>query len=315
MAISVQFRRGTAAYWTLTNPILAEGELGLETDTKKFKLGDGSTDWVMLDYMPTKGDQGIPGPVGKNFRFAKIYVSVAALLADIAPTNILVDEFAIISSSSADPDNGRVYVWDGTSYSFVVDIAGMDSTVPGPPGTSDHLVLSNVGTLTHDALEIAVGEKQATLVSGTSLKTINGESLLGAGNIALAGGSSSVARYDVGGGSYVVATGAGVALTKAGNLATLTAPAGVTVLSMSVHFTGTEVGTNTFIQIDFGIDQGAGLNSDYTNCVYPQWQAMADVAGNRSMKTGAAATFNVNSHTLNVVNLTASQAVWVNLSF
>jgi hypothetical protein len=46
----IQFRRGTAAEWTSANPTLAVGELGFETDTTKFKIGDGSTAWTSLAY-------------------------------------------------------------------------------------------------------------------------------------------------------------------------------------------------------------------------------------------------------------------------
>jgi hypothetical protein len=46
----IQVRRGTAATWTSTNPTLAAGEMGLETDTGKFKLGNGSTAWASLTY-------------------------------------------------------------------------------------------------------------------------------------------------------------------------------------------------------------------------------------------------------------------------
>ena len=51
-----QFRRDTAANWTAANPTLASGELALETDTAKFKIGDGATAWSSLAY------GGIAGP-------------------------------------------------------------------------------------------------------------------------------------------------------------------------------------------------------------------------------------------------------------
>lgn len=47
---TIQFRRGTAAQWTAANPILAAGELGYETDTKDYKIGDGTTLWASLTY-------------------------------------------------------------------------------------------------------------------------------------------------------------------------------------------------------------------------------------------------------------------------
>ena len=50
MAIKIQLRRDTAANWTSNNPTLDSGELGVETDTGLFKIGDNSTAWTSLDY-------------------------------------------------------------------------------------------------------------------------------------------------------------------------------------------------------------------------------------------------------------------------
>jgi hypothetical protein len=49
----IQVRRGTAAQWTSTNPTLASGEQGFETDTNKMKIGNGSTAWNSLSYAIT----------------------------------------------------------------------------------------------------------------------------------------------------------------------------------------------------------------------------------------------------------------------
>jgi hypothetical protein len=46
----IQVRRSTAATWTSTNPTLAAGEMGFETDTGKFKIGTGSSAWSALSY-------------------------------------------------------------------------------------------------------------------------------------------------------------------------------------------------------------------------------------------------------------------------
>lgn len=62
MAIKVQLRRGTATEWSTTNPLLAEGELGLELDTGKFKIGNGLQNWNALVY--ASGIQGPTGPAG-----------------------------------------------------------------------------------------------------------------------------------------------------------------------------------------------------------------------------------------------------------
>jgi len=48
--IQFQFRRGLASEWTSANPVLAAGEMGIETDTHKAKIGDGTTHWRLLPY-------------------------------------------------------------------------------------------------------------------------------------------------------------------------------------------------------------------------------------------------------------------------
>lgn len=50
MAVNIQLRRGNASEWTSANPVLMEGELGLELDTGKYKIGNGSTAWNSLSY-------------------------------------------------------------------------------------------------------------------------------------------------------------------------------------------------------------------------------------------------------------------------
>lgn len=50
MTAIIQVRRGTAAAWTSANTVLSAGEMGFETDTKKIKVGDGSTSWISLEY-------------------------------------------------------------------------------------------------------------------------------------------------------------------------------------------------------------------------------------------------------------------------
>ena len=50
MAVQIQLRRDTASNWTSANPTLAAGEFAIETDTDKYKIGDGSTAWTSLDY-------------------------------------------------------------------------------------------------------------------------------------------------------------------------------------------------------------------------------------------------------------------------
>jgi hypothetical protein len=65
VATRIQLRRGIASSWTSSNPILASGEVGIETDTNKIKIGDGSSNWAALNY------------------FADVYAASASIIAYI----------------------------------------------------------------------------------------------------------------------------------------------------------------------------------------------------------------------------------------
>jgi hypothetical protein len=58
MATRMQQRRGTAQQWTTADPILAAGEIGFETDTNQFKMGDGVNLWSALSYFKNLEDLG-----------------------------------------------------------------------------------------------------------------------------------------------------------------------------------------------------------------------------------------------------------------
>ena len=64
MPVLIQFRRDTAANWTAANTTLAQGEMGIETDTNLFKIGNGSTAWNSLAYGGIQGIQGVQGTTG-----------------------------------------------------------------------------------------------------------------------------------------------------------------------------------------------------------------------------------------------------------
>jgi hypothetical protein len=49
--VRFQLRRGTAAEWASKNPLLLEDEPGFESNTGRYKFGDGLTLWNDLDYV------------------------------------------------------------------------------------------------------------------------------------------------------------------------------------------------------------------------------------------------------------------------
>ena len=72
MSIRVQFRQDLKDNWTSSDPVLLQGEPGYEYDTGKFKIGDGTKVWHLLDY--SSGSQGETG--------AAAYVYIAYASAD-----------------------------------------------------------------------------------------------------------------------------------------------------------------------------------------------------------------------------------------
>lgn len=54
-------RRDTSTNWSTVNPTLEAGEIGYDTDQKKFKMGDGTSDWDTLDFYEAGGNTYTPG--------------------------------------------------------------------------------------------------------------------------------------------------------------------------------------------------------------------------------------------------------------
>jgi len=50
MAVRIIVRNGTSSQWSSENPLLSEGELGIESDTKHLKVGNGVDNWNDLSY-------------------------------------------------------------------------------------------------------------------------------------------------------------------------------------------------------------------------------------------------------------------------
>ena len=61
--MKVQLRRDTASNWTTKNPVLLSGEMGIESDTNKFKFGDGNKTWTQLDYASADSSEAVWGGI------------------------------------------------------------------------------------------------------------------------------------------------------------------------------------------------------------------------------------------------------------
>lgn len=130
MITRILIRHGTAAAWTTADPVLGAGEMGVETDTRKFKFGDNIKSWVELEYAVGAGGlaggtvssiKGIattwpPEPAGSETA-GDVY-----LLADPAPTGA--------PETPATPYSA--VIWTGTAWESVGPVV----SIAGPPGVT-----------------------------------------------------------------------------------------------------------------------------------------------------------------------------------
>ena len=80
----LRFPAFTAAKWTTANPLLQRGELGVETDTRKIKVGDGITYWNDLEYAKASGDWGdITGDITEQTDLVEFVNNAVAAEASI----------------------------------------------------------------------------------------------------------------------------------------------------------------------------------------------------------------------------------------
>lgn len=59
-------RKDTAENWISINPILADGEFGIESVSRQFKIGDGVTAWNALQYGGLQGPPGSSGSISED---------------------------------------------------------------------------------------------------------------------------------------------------------------------------------------------------------------------------------------------------------
>ena len=67
-----------------------------------------------------QGQQGVQGVAGKDFSIAETFPSVASMSGD----GLTKGDFVMISSTVEDPDNAKLYLWNGTEFTFITDMSG-----------------------------------------------------------------------------------------------------------------------------------------------------------------------------------------------
>ena len=123
MATRIQVRRGTNTQWNTTDPILNEGEFGYSTTDSQFKIGDGTTIWSLLDYVPSETSLG--SSLGDYIEL--IEKSAADGVAELDGSKNILAPAGIIFEGTADAHE--------TTLSVVDPTADRTITLPNTSGT------------------------------------------------------------------------------------------------------------------------------------------------------------------------------------
>ena len=172
MATRMQQRRGTAAQWTAANPVLGAGEIGFETDTNKFKIGNGSTAWTSLAYFIDGSSliDGAPDLLNTLNELAAALGDDPAFFTTVA--NNLANSVSVLSNSQTATSNalsivqGNVTAISNSITSIQNNISTQSDTIQGLNNS-----LSSHGALQVDAHGISNTLNLAYMVDITSLAT------------------------------------------------------------------------------------------------------------------------------------------------
>jgi Major tropism determinant N-terminal domain len=189
MPAVIQVKRGTASSWTSANTVLAAGEIGFETDTKKMKVGDGSTAWNSLSYTVTDGDisgvtagtglsgGGTSGSVTVSLDTTSQYVvpSQSTHSGKYLTTNGTTSSWGTIDLSSYAPANLQFNAQVGTTYTFA--LTDKDKMVTANNASSQtYTIPPNSSVAFPDGSQIniiQIGAGQVTFAQGSGVTIVS----------------------------------------------------------------------------------------------------------------------------------------------
>lgn len=152
MAVRFQLRRDTAANWASVNPVLALGEPGVETDTLKVKVGDGTLNWNNLGYTITTQFADLNG---KPTTIAGYGITDALALAN----------FSVGAEGTASGDGAIAY--DNTTGVFTYTPPDTSTFLTSIPAQTFTSLTGKPTTLTGYGITDAVASSAISTFGGT----------------------------------------------------------------------------------------------------------------------------------------------------
>jgi len=161
--ITIQYRRDTSSNWVAIDPILAEGEIGFETDTDKVKIGDGTTPWISLGY--------VIDPV-ENTTLSGVQTLANKTLVEPTITGTVVEDIYTLTDDATvdvDPGNGSIQLLTltgtGRTLTFTNMVNGEAITLMVNDGTDGTITTWNATFVNNGAAAPTLSTTGYTVVS------------------------------------------------------------------------------------------------------------------------------------------------------
>ena len=204
MPTKIQLRRDTAADWTSNNPTLAAGEFGWESDTNRFKIGDGATAWTSLGYASDGDTAGITF-VGDDSTGTLVSQNETFKIAGgTGITTAVSGDTLTITASGGGGATGLTFVGDDSTGTLIGD----GETVKIAGGTGITTAMSgDTLTITGPDLSSYITNSPITVVGDDSTGTVfnTGETIKIAGGTgittAMSGDTLTITASGGGGGT------------------------------------------------------------------------------------------------------------------
>jgi hypothetical protein len=166
----IQVRRGTASQWTSTNPVLASGEWGYESDTGKVKIGNGSSAWNSVGYTGAATGTVTSITAGTGLSGGTI-TSTGTIAIDTATTvDVSTAQTLTNKTLTAPVINLALNAQTGTTYTFALTDNGKLVTASNA-STQTYSIPTNATTAFPTGTQIniiQIGAGQVTIQAATS---------------------------------------------------------------------------------------------------------------------------------------------------